>query len=151
MNRDELRAIIAFAVENEVEAYEFYKEAVEKVEDEFLKETFKDLAKEELKHKEFLNNFLLSGLNDIEIDETVDYKISQTIDMPKLSTDMKFSDAIGLAIKKEEEAMDMYSNLSNISTSKDHKELFDGLEMMERMHKTRLEEIYINIAYNEVW
>lgn len=151
MNREELKSIIAFAVENEEEAYEFYKEAMKKVEDKFLKDTFKDLANEELKHKEFLNDFLLSDVDDIRIDETVDYKISQTIDMPKLSVDMKFSDAIGLAIKKEEEAMNMYKNLSDISKNEDQKMVFDGLEKMERMHKTRLEEIYINVAYNEIW
>lgn len=151
MKNNKLIAIIEFAVENEVEAYEFYRDAAEKVKDEFLKQTFEELAKEELEHKEFLKDFLKSDIETMKFEEVEDYKISETIDKPKLSVEMEFSEAIGLAIKNEEEAMLMYENLAEVSLNDDHKEMFLGLMKMEQMHKTRLEEIYVNVAYAEVW
>jgi len=64
---------------------------------------------------------------------------------------MKFADAIGLAIKNEEEAMDMYKNLADICIDEEQRKLFLGLMEMEKMHKAKLEEIYVNVAYAEVW
>ena len=151
MGNKDLRSIIDFAVENELEAYEFYKDAADKVADDFLKETFQDLAADELEHKEFLENFLESEVEEIELREVSDYKISETIDKPELSVEMKFVDAIALAIKNEEEAMFMYKSLAEACVDNQHEKLFLGLMEMEKMHKAKLEEIYLNVAYAEVW
>lgn len=151
MRSDEFKEIIDFAIENEIEAYEFYKDAAEKIKNQQLKEVFKDLAKEELEHKKFLQDFLDKGVNEIKLDAGTDYKIAETIDKPVLSIDMDFSDAIALAIKNEEEAMDMYSNLAKACLDEEEKELFLDLVEMERMHKTRLEKIFLETGYAEVW
>ena len=151
MKNEELRSIIDFAVENEIEAYEFYRDAAEKVDDDFLKETFQDLASEELEHKKFLQEFLVSEVEEIKLKEFSDYKISETIDKPELSVAMKFSDAIALAIKNEEEAMFMYQSLAEACVEEEHEKLFTGLMDMQQMHKAKLEEIYLNVAYGEVW
>ena len=151
MKNQDLRSIIDFAVENELEAYEFYKDAADKVDDDFLRETFEELAEDELGHKKFLEDFLVSDIEEIRLKEFSDYKISETIDKPELTVDMKFSDAIGLAIKNEEEAMFMYKSLAEACVDKEHEKLFLGLMEMEKMHKAKLEEIYLNVAYAEVW
>lgn len=151
MNKEEFRSIIAFAIDNEVESYEFYKDAALKLKDEQLKATFENLAKEELDHKRFLEEFLESGSKEINLDVDQDYKIAETLDSPELSTDMSFPDAIALAIKKEEEAMIMYNNLAQACLDQEEKNLFLGLEEMERTHKVKLEEIYLEVGYSEVW
>ena len=151
MKSANLRSIIDFAVENELDAYEFYRDAAEKVDDDFLRETFEDLASEELEHKKFLQEFLVSEVEEIRLKEFSDYKISETIDKPELTVAMKFSDAIALAIKNEEEAMFMYQSLAEACVDKEHEKLFMGLMEMEKMHKAKLEEIYLNVAYGEVW
>lgn len=151
MDNKDFKEIIDFAVENEVEAYEFYRDAAVKLNDEHLKEVFGDLAKEELEHKRFLEEFASSGIETIKLDDVSDYKIAETLDTPKLSVEMNFIDAISLAIKKEQEAMDMYRNLADACLDKEQKDLFVGLEKMEKMHKARLEDIYIDTAYAEVW
>lgn len=151
MNREELKGIIAFAVENEIDAYEFYRDAAEKIEDATLKETFKDLAKEELEHKRFLEEFLESGTDEINIDESSDYKISETVEKPPLTMDMSFAEALALAMKNEEEAMNMYKQLADACIDQKEKDIFLGLMDMEKMHKTRLEDIYVNAAFVEVW
>lgn len=144
--------IIRFAIENEVEAYEFYCDAASKIKDASLKETFEDLASEEAKHKKFLEDFLVSGIEKMSLPEVADYHISESLDDEvKLSTELSFADAIKLAMKKEEEAMHMYQKLSGAAADADQKELFDELAKMEQMHKVRLEDIYTNAAFTEVW
>ena len=145
------KEILESAVRNEVEAYEFYKGAAEKVAEENLKSTFEDLAKEELKHKALLEGYLKEPPEALKFDETKDYKVAETMDERSLSTDMEFKDAIALAMKREEEAMDMYQQFADSSEDPAQKETFEELAKMEQGHKTRLEEIYTNVAFIEAW
>jgi len=150
MQLDEYKKIIAGAVEQEIEAYEFYSGVYERVQSSSLKSIFKELADEEKKHRSMLEGFL-SNPKPMHFDATRDYKISETIKRPPLSLDMKPSDAIALAIKKEEDAMNMYSELANNSSDQGQKEVFQSLANMEKGHKARLEDIYTNMAFPEVW
>lgn len=155
MNIKELRTIIEFAVVNEIEAYDFYMDAAKRIKDEDLKNLFMELAEEELEHKKFLESFLYDYLvgdaQEIKLDEVRDYKLAETLDEPKLSMDMSFPDAVALAIKKEQDAMELYDELASFCLEQDKKNIFTGLKEMERMHKVKLEEVYMNVAYNEVW
>jgi rubrerythrin len=149
---NQLKDIINFAVEKEIEAYEFYQDATKKIaSDANLKKTFKDLAVEELKHKKFLQDFLEGNVYEFHLADVADYHVSEATEIPKLSTEMKFADAIALAMKKEEEAMHMYANLAAASANEKQKELFAELSKMEEMHKVRLEGIYVNASFGEVW
>ena len=150
MKEDDYRSIISFAIGNEIEAYNFYKSVAEKISDDNLKFMFLDLAEEEKHHRTFLEN-LLSRAIPVHIDPTIDYGVSKTIETPKLSISMKPADSIALAIKKEEEAMVLYTNLAKSATEADRKETFESLANMEQHHKVRLEEIYTTMAFPEVW
>ncbi|WP_100065898.1 ferritin-like domain-containing protein [Miniphocaeibacter massiliensis] len=151
MNRTEFEKIMDYAINEEVLSYEFYTDAANKVTDATLKDTFTDLAKEELEHKKFLEEFKSTHSQTINLEESVDYKIADTLDKPELTVTMSFQDAIALAIKKEEEAMEMYQSLADASVEEDKKSVFIGLKNMELMHKSRLEDIYINVGYKEIW
>jgi rubrerythrin len=149
---NQLKDIINFAIEKEIEAYEFYQDAAQKIaSDANLKKTFKDLAAEELKHRKFLQDFLEGDVYEFHLEDVADYHVSEAAEKPKLSTEMKFADAIALAMKNEEEAMNMYAGLASASLNDRQKELFTELSKMEEMHKVRLEEIYVNASYGEVW
>jgi len=150
MKTDEYKKIIKFAIANEIEAYEFYKGVSDKVKDAGLKKIFAELADEEAKHRKFLEG-LASGKTKIFFDESKDYKISQTIEKPRLSLSMKPADAIALAVKEEEEAMDMYTEIAGCSTDAEQKKMFQSLATMERGHKVKLEETFTNMAFPEVW
>jgi rubrerythrin len=150
MKADEYKNIISMAVEDEIEAYDFYTAVGEKVEDSNLKAIFKALADEEKKHRNLLEG-LLSQAKSPAFDETKDYKISETVDRPKLSMGMKPADAIALAMKNEEEAMNMYSDLAKCSVDKEQKSMFESLARMEQGHKVKLEGMYTNMAFPEAW
>ena len=82
---------------------------------------------------------------------TKDYKVGDSIPTPPLTPDMKPVDGLVVAIKKELAAMQMYTQLANASDDAEVKKLFTELAAMERGHKARLEDIYVNTAFAEVW
>ncbi len=152
MENSQLKDIINFAIEQEIEASEFYNNASKKIAtDKNLKKTFEEYAIEELKHKKFLEDFLEGDIHEFSIPSGANYHVSETAIKPKLSIEMKFVDAVALAMKSEEEAMNMYLSLAKACVNIQQKELFVELAKMEEVHKVRLEEIYTNAAYAEIW
>ncbi|HSA32691.1 MAG TPA: ferritin family protein [bacterium] len=148
---NEYRKILLMAVNNEIEAYEFYEGAAAKTANKALKSIFVELADEELKHQRLLESFLVEEGKKLKFAETADYKIAETVELPRLSVQMSFVDAIALAMKKEEEAMTMYRNFAEASSDPEQKEMFTQLARMEQGHKTRLEALYTDTAFVEAW
>jgi rubrerythrin len=64
---------------------------------------------------------------------------------------MKPVEGLVIAIKKELEAMQMYTQLARLSTDTEQQLLFSQLANMERTHKARLEDLYTNMAFPESW
>jgi rubrerythrin len=146
------KEILKMAVGNEVEAYEFYRDAAAKMKDPAMKKTFMELADEESGHKVLLEGYLSNEMKDMKFSDEKDYKVAETVEAPQtLSTDMAFKDAIALAMKKEQEAMEMYQQFADASEGAKQKETFLELAKMEKGHKVRLEGIYTDIAFIEVW
>ena len=146
------KEILKMAVGNEVEAYEFYRDAAAKMKDPAMKKTFQELADEESGHKVLLEGYLSNEMKDMKFSEEKDYKVAETVEAPQaLSTDMAFKDAIALAMKKEQEAMEMYQQFADASEGAKQKETFLELAKMEKGHKVRLEGIYTDIAFIEAW
>jgi len=151
MTKEEYKAILTKAIDNEVESYEFYKGVSEIVVDTYIKKMFDEFAAEELGHKKLLEGFLTRDVKDMHFDESADYKVSETVDKPTLSVDMKPADALALAMKNEEEAMNMYAAFAAASSDQSQKKMFHDLSLMEKGHKTKLEKYYVNVAFPEVW
>ena len=146
------KEILKMAVGNEVEAYEFYRDAAAKMKDPAMKKTFMELADEESGHKVLLEGYLSNEMKDMKFSDEKDYKVAETVEAPQtLSTDMAFKDAIALAMKKEQEAMEMYELFADASEEAKQKETFLELAKMEKGHKVRLEGIYTDIAFIEAW
>jgi len=151
MNLSEYKGIIKFAMENEVEAQRFYQDAAQKVENVQLKEMFSEFAQEEKRHREILKQIYISNRIGDYFDEDQDYRLAEKMDEPELSTDMKPADAIALAMKKEEEAMRQYTALADSCPEPDKRKVFMDLAAMERGHKLKMENAFVDIGYPEVW
>ena len=145
------REIIAFAIANEMEAQRFYADAAAKLSDPHLKEMFAQFAQEELRHRELLQRIAASETIARYFDAETDFKVAETVDKPKLSTAMKPADAIALAMKNEEEAMQQYTRLAEACQDAGQKKVFMDLAAMERGHKRKLETAFVDIGYPEVW
>jgi len=109
------------------------------------------LTEEERKHRALLEGFLTNESLHMKFKAGQDYKVSETVEMPKLSMEMKPVDAIALAMKKEEEAMNMYLNFAQASDDTEQKEVFENLARMEQSHKANLENLYTDMAFPEAW
>lgn len=151
MKADEAKKIIAIAIDREVEAYTFYRSVADKVKDKNLKDLFDELAGEEKKHREFLQGFLTKDASKMKFAPGHDYKVGDALPSPKLTADLKPLDGLVIAIRKELEAMQMYTQFANAAADMETQLLFSQLANMERSHKARLEDIYTNMAFPEVW
>jgi rubrerythrin len=151
MNSEDIQKIIANAIDSEVESYTFYKSVSERVTDAGLKTLFLDLAEDEKGHREYLQGLLLRDAKEMHFVAARDYKVTDAMEEPKLSVDMKPIDGLVLAIKKELQAAQMYTRLAGASADAAQKGVFEQLANMEKGHKARLEDIYTNMAYPEAW
>ena len=123
----------------------------DKVKDKALKSLFAELAEEEKKHREFLQGFLSKDASKMKFAAGHDYKVGDTPPAPKLTMDLKPLEGLVIAIQKELEAMQMYTQFANAAADTETQLLFSQLANMERSHKARLEDIYTNMAFPEVW
>ncbi len=151
MKAEDAKKIIATAIDREVEAYTFYRSVADKVKDKALKSLFDELAGEEKKHREFLQGFLTRDTSKMKFAPGHDFKVGNELPSPALTPDLKPLEGIVIAIKKELEAMQMYTQLANLSSDVETQLLFTQLANMERSHKARLEDIYTNMAFPEAW
>ena len=151
MNLDQYKEIINFAIAGEIEAQEFYQDAAAKINVPYLKDMFEKFAKEEKSHEKILQGILVKDTIKRYFNESTDYKVAETVETPRLSTNMKPADAIALAMKKEEEAMKQYTDLAEACLDPNQKKVFLDLASMERGHKLKMEKAFVDIGYAELW
>jgi len=148
----ELEKLFSIAISREIEAYEFYKKVTEIATNLAVKDLFKQLAKEEMHHMEILEEFKADPTKMMNINAPkTDTKVAEATELPSLSADMKPADAIALAMKKEQEAVEFYRNLGKQCTSSESCRFFENLAKMELTHKQILENLFVEIGYPEVF
>lgn len=151
MQQKEFKKIIRFAINNEVKAQQFYASVSKKLKDPRLKEMFKQFAMEEANHKAILEQLCDECIHYLSSVKASDFNISENVENPVISSDMKPADAIAVAMKNEEEAMRMYMALAKKITDTRQKIIFSELAEMERLHKSKMERAFLKAAYPEKW
>lgn len=142
LNFESAEAALAFAVEKEQEAYDFYMEWSKKLEHDAIRQVFREFAVEELKHRDLITD-VKEGKRHLDIDGKVrDLKITDYFVEVKASAGMNYQDALQVAIQAERGSIELYRNLADRATSVDVNSLFESLVQEETKHKMRLEEIY---------
>jgi rubrerythrin len=150
MEKIVLERLFSIAIRREVEAHEFYLKMASRIDDTNAKDVFNKLAGEELGHKELLEKYMADPTLHMKFDAPpVDFKIAEATELPKFSMHMKPADAIALAMKKEQQAVEFYRQMAQGTRDADIKSVFEGLAQMELGHKARLESIFIEIGYPE--
>jgi rubrerythrin len=143
--------ILSQAIKGEIEAAQFYADVAEKTENAHIKDLFLTFSEEEKKHRRILEGFRDDASAAVSFEKVPDFHVSETVEEPILSMDMKPADAIALAMKKEEVAMRQYTEMADACTDPDRKKLFLELAAMERGHKAKMETAFVDIGYPEVW
>jgi rubrerythrin len=152
MDLEKYKQVISDAIKGEIEAKQFYEKVAKRIKDTFLTELFEKFAGEEAKHERILT----AVLNKEKMDTSFfnfekDFKVSETIEMPEVNEDMDLKGAIGIAMKNEELAMKKYTALADNCDDPQLKKVFLDLASMERDHKFKMENSFVDVAYPEVW
>lgn len=151
MRQPDIELVFQKAAAREAEAYRFYRDVAEKTANESVKAIFWDLAKQEKGHEELMWKFKGDATMELKFQAPPDYKVAETVADPEPTADMKPADAIALAMKREQRSVEFYRDLAEACTDSELKKVFESLANMEAGHKHRLENLFIDIGYPEVW
>lgn len=155
MNKTEL-SYIKQAIINEIEGYEFYKLAAVQSNSEETKETFLELAEEERKHVEWLQDLyknLESGdISDIDLDVVDAPKSPKIFDWKKLDREIPRSvlSIFGIALQLEKASYEFYEEMYKKVEDEKCKELFKTLAAWERVHFETFNKEYDTMR-NDWW
>ncbi|MBN1326578.1 MAG: ferritin family protein [Candidatus Cloacimonetes bacterium] len=152
MNQDQFEKLIDIGIKREKEAHEFYRFAESKVNDKAIRSIFHQLAEEELNHKKILEKFRNNPELPARIKAPdVNYFLAEETDLPDLNDKMTPAQALALAMKKEQQAVQFYQKLAENSSDPDVKNICLDIASMELGHKQKLENAYVDIAYVEAF
>lgn len=141
--------IIDFAIKREEDAIDAYGKMSESTKTPGLKELLLELQQEEMNHRKLLQDITKEQIEALEVHDVIDLKISDYLVEEPPSAEMTFQDLIIFAAKKEQKAVELYSNLAEKAKSIELKRLFDFLLEQEKLHKLKLEKEYENQVLEE--
>lgn len=142
MDLSNFEEVIAFAIEREIEAQDFYQRAQDLAFGDAAKQMFAEFKQEEVKHQKILEKVKADGADDYVLKPIPNLKISDfLIDIP-FKPDMPIADIIHLAVKKEEKAHLLYKHLADNASDGALKRTFDILAAEELRHKNKFEIMY---------
>ena len=141
--------ILDFAINAEQEAVDFYTDLAENANNKEMEKIFKQFAKEEMGHKSRIMNIKETGAYKAPKEEISDLKIADyTVDVVPTSN-MRYDEALVVAMKKEKAAFKLYNDLANRAHDEEMKELFFSLAQEESKHKLRFEVEYDEYVMRE--
>ncbi len=151
MNFGSVDEILQFAIDKEKEAVNFYTDLSKKESISSLKETFRELAQEEAKHVKMLTGLSKNkvAIDSYEVKEITDLKISDYLTEMEYVEGMPMEDIITLAMKREEMAVKLYSDLAGKTKEQEAVKLFKLLAQEESEHKLTFEKMYDDYLENQ--
>ncbi len=144
-----IESVLQLAASKEAEAHEFYLHAAEQAQAPGAKAILKELAQEELKHKEYLEHLDMKAIGKPPSRDVQSLGISEFLVAKPLQPDATFQDILIYAMKREERAERFFHDLAETMPAGDMKQLFKTLEREETRHKARLEKVYDDVIYKE--
>jgi len=144
MNFNSVDEIIAYALEKEKEAVDFYAEISENESLQGVRKTFEDFANEEKKHVRMLEDLGSSKekIAEYEFKWIPDMKRSDYMVDVTYEKGMHYTEILRLAMKREEKSLQLYNELASKADKSDFVNLFKILSQEEAKHKNILETIY---------
>jgi rubrerythrin len=141
------------AIRFEEQAYTFYMGAVDMVKQPHIKDVLRDMAGEEVKHKNKLQ-VLLDGDTETLIavqkrGQIQDLKLAEYLVAPPLGENATFQDVLVVAMHREKSSHEFYATMATIAGDDTSKELFEFLAREELMHKNKIETLYDEVVYQD--
>ena len=142
MTKEKFNEVIDFAINGEKEAVIFYQELQQRIKFKARKEMLKELENMEKGHIVILENIRSRGIGNVTVKEVTNLNISEYIVDVKPYDDMTYQDILIIAMKKEEQAMKLYTNLAGNFQGTELETLFLKLASEEAGHKLQFETLY---------
>jgi len=144
MNFKSMDDILDFAIENEIEAENFYIELSNEETFSGSKTFLQEFAGEEKKHQDLLKKFKENRevLDNYKFEWITDIKRSDYMVDITYEKGMPYTDTLRLAMKREEKALALYNELLEKADDDALKKIFKMLCQEEAKHKNILETIY---------
>ena len=146
---DMYRHTLTMAIEKEQDSYRFYKKAMSIVKGTGLKEFFSWLVNEEIRHERILTEFRDKVLNEkdfskeeLKIEGVHDISLGKYLVSEDIDEDSGYQDALIIAMKREEKAVALFTDLKAMTTYKELGDLYSKLKEEETKHLKSLEEKY---------
>ena len=141
--------IIDMAIQREEDAYDFYMDIHHKVQDAGVKDTVEFIAKEEIKHKEFLVGYRAGnyGSNSLRMADVVDYRIAEYLEEPEVDSDSSREEVYLIASHREARSHLFYTELAGMHTDRELNAMLLKMANEELKHKEKMEYLYSNTAF----
>ena len=134
--------ILKYAIDREYEAAEFYRYMQDLVKFKNQKEMLREFELMEDSHAAALKSLNKSAIEEISITNVENLKISDYVVEKTPSPDMSYQDIIIIAMKREEAANRLYTQMAQSIVDPTVKKLFEKLASEELKHKLHFEKIY---------
>ena len=145
-----LKTLIEQAIRQEELSHEFYTRMSKLVTQGETKETLEWLAKDELEHKAFLQS-CLTPTGCTLAGEAQDTHLAEIMKAPAITPDLTPKEALMVAMKREEGSYHFYQRLASLQPPGEAKAFLEKMAKMELGHKEKVEYLYDNVAFPEVW
>ena len=144
-----LTDIIDIAIQREEQAYVFYMDLHDKINDGGIRNTLEWIAGEEVKHKQFLMNYREGELDqdNLRMTEVVYYKIAEHQKEPDIGASIKPEDVFLVAAHRELKSHQFYTELAQLHPQGDTHEMLLKIANEELKHKEKMEYLYANTAF----
>ncbi len=146
----ELKPLIEQAIRQEELSHEFYTRIAKVVSDKETKETLEWLAKDELEHKAFLESCMTPSGCTLA-GEAQDTHLAEVMKAPAITSEMTPKEALMVAMKREEGSYRFYQRLASFQPPGEARAFLERMAKMELGHKEKVEYLYANVAFPEVW
>ena len=142
MKFEDLEAIIAFAIDKEQEAIDFYTDLENKVKAVEVAEELLKMAEMERGHKKKLEDIDISKLAATPITEVKDLKLADYTVDAVITPEMNWADVINVAMHREFAAAKLYEDLAGMVSDTTTKQVLTNLMHEEKKHKLFLESVW---------
>ena len=142
MTKEKFNEVIDFAIQGEKDAVVFYHELQTKSKFQAQKIMLKEYEDMEKGHVIVLENIRKKGMQNIAIKEVTNLNISEYLVDVEPSADMDYQDILIVAMKKEEQAQKLYTNMAGNFPGTELETLFLKLASEEAEHKLQFETLY---------
>ncbi|MHB9074103.1 MAG: ferritin family protein [Desulfobaccales bacterium] len=146
----EMEAIIKSAITQEEMSHDFYQRLAGLVSHQETKDILEFLAKDELEHKAFLLSCftpqgckLAGGAQNVHL--------AEMLAAPAISNAMTPKEALVIAMKREEGSYRFYQTLAGLQPPGEIQAFLEKMANVELKHKEKVEYLYDNAAFPEIW